>query len=350
MTTEELVSVIVPVYNIEDYLPRCLSCIEKQSYRNLEIILVDDGSTDGSGRICDEFAAKDSRVRVIHQPNTGCWAARNAGQDAATGEYLWFPDGDDYFHKDIIRVTVEVINRTNAAGDKYDVALFGYEQTSRFDSDSLDGGMFSVKEYSDSRELNQEELITNLFNRSLSYGLMWNKLFRKRIINEIRSNNYQRTQDWDFCFRAFLKVNTAIELDKTLYFWYQHSKSVTHRDDHHNLFTECRIRMIYQNFIDLPLVNKPYGKLLLFSLYKMIVSYEEELFGDEHRNEVIHQYRPVIQDTWHAYLQCREIPITERFSRLFMARFPFLSHSLMMFRRLVPRSSIWKKPPWAGGN
>ena len=156
MTTEELVSVIVPVYNIEDYLPRCLSCIEKQSYRNLEIILVDDGSTDGSGRICDEFAAKDSRVRVIHQPNTGCWAARNAGQDAATGEYLWFPDGDDYFHKDIIRVTVEVINRTNAAGDKYDVALFGYEQTSRFDSDSLDGGMFSVKEYSDSRELNHD--------------------------------------------------------------------------------------------------------------------------------------------------------------------------------------------------
>ena len=93
----ELVSVIVPVYNIEDYLPRCLACIEMQTYRNLEIILVDDGSTDGSGRICDEFAAKDSRVRVIHHPeNIGLWAARNTGQDAATGDYLWFPDGADY--------------------------------------------------------------------------------------------------------------------------------------------------------------------------------------------------------------------------------------------------------------
>ncbi len=115
---EELVSVIVPVYNIEAYLPHCLECIEAQTYKNLEIVLVDDGSTDGSGRICDEFAAKDPRARVIHQPNTGCWAASNAGQDAATGEYLWFPDGDDYFHKDIIRLMYEAINTVGKDGNK----------------------------------------------------------------------------------------------------------------------------------------------------------------------------------------------------------------------------------------
>ena len=83
MPIQPLVSVIVPVYNVEGYLPRCLSAISEQTYHNLEIILVDDGSTDGSGAICDEFAGNDSRARVIHQPNTGLWAARNAGHDVA---------------------------------------------------------------------------------------------------------------------------------------------------------------------------------------------------------------------------------------------------------------------------
>lgn len=85
----ELVSVIVPVYNIRDYLPRCLEAIASQTYRKLEIILVDDGSTDGSGRICEEYAARDSRAKVIHQENQGLLAARNTGQGAATGAYLF---------------------------------------------------------------------------------------------------------------------------------------------------------------------------------------------------------------------------------------------------------------------
>lgn len=85
----ELVSIIVPVYNIEEYLPRCLACIEMQTYWNLEIILVDDGSTDGSGKICDEFAVNEPRAHVIHHPeNRGAWAARNSGLDAAHGDYL----------------------------------------------------------------------------------------------------------------------------------------------------------------------------------------------------------------------------------------------------------------------
>ena len=123
---DDLISVIVPVYNIESYLPRCLDCIAMQTYRNLEIILVDDGSTDGSGRLCDEFASRDSRAKVIHQQNCGIWAARNAGQDAATGDYLWFPDGDDYFHQDILRVMYSSINQKD--GD-FGVAMVGYKET-----------------------------------------------------------------------------------------------------------------------------------------------------------------------------------------------------------------------------
>ena len=101
---EELISVIVPVYNIEGYLPRCLETIAAQSYQNLEIILVDDGSTDSSGQICDSFAEKDCRTIVIHQQNQGLWAARNTGQKIAKGDYLMFADGDDYMHLETLKI------------------------------------------------------------------------------------------------------------------------------------------------------------------------------------------------------------------------------------------------------
>ena len=92
----DLISVIVPVYKVEAYLDRCVQSIVDQTYRNLEIILVDDGSPDNSGAICDAWAAKDSRIRVIHKENAGAGAARNTGLDAATGEIVSMVDSDDY--------------------------------------------------------------------------------------------------------------------------------------------------------------------------------------------------------------------------------------------------------------
>lgn len=97
--TEPLVSVIVPVYNSEEYLPYCIKSILNQSFKNLEIILIDDGSKDISPQICDSFAEKDSRIKVIHQENGGIAKAQNAGLDAAQGEYIAFADNDDILNK-----------------------------------------------------------------------------------------------------------------------------------------------------------------------------------------------------------------------------------------------------------
>ena len=96
------ISVIVPVYNTEKYLRRCIDSILNQTYEALEVILVDDGSTDGSGAVCDEYAEKDARVRAIHQKNGGISAARNAGIDAASGQYIAFIDSDDYVTGDML--------------------------------------------------------------------------------------------------------------------------------------------------------------------------------------------------------------------------------------------------------
>ena len=95
------ISVIVPIYNTEKYLKRCFDSILSSTYENLEVILVDDGSPDNSGKICDEYAARDSRIRVIHKKNGGLSSARNAGLDIATGDYVTFVDSDDYIASDI---------------------------------------------------------------------------------------------------------------------------------------------------------------------------------------------------------------------------------------------------------
>ena len=95
MSDSPLISVIIPVYNVEKYLHRCLDSVIEQTYKNLEVILIDDGSTDHSGEICDDYAAKDVRIHVIHQENQGVSAARNKGLDNVKGEYITFVDSDD---------------------------------------------------------------------------------------------------------------------------------------------------------------------------------------------------------------------------------------------------------------
>ena len=98
-----LISVIIPVYNVEKYLRRCLDSVIAQTYQNLEIICVDDGSIDDSGKICDQYAVRDARIKVIHQENQGLSAARNRGLDAAEGEYIAFVDSDDYILEDMYK-------------------------------------------------------------------------------------------------------------------------------------------------------------------------------------------------------------------------------------------------------
>ena len=115
-----LISVIVPVYNVEPYLTACVESVLRQTYSNLEVILLDDGSTDGSGRLCDGFAQKDARVRAVHQQNSGVSAARNAGLDMAKGDYLYFLDGDDWALETMVEETVSIME---AGG--YDLCAWG---------------------------------------------------------------------------------------------------------------------------------------------------------------------------------------------------------------------------------
>lgn len=119
------ISIIIPIYNIRDYLSKCVESLSSQTYSNIEIILVDDGSTDSSGELCNQYAARDSRVRVIHKQNGGASSARNAGLDAVSGQYIMFLDGDDYLAPDALQRLAEIAVE---AGD-FDFVQFHYTET-----------------------------------------------------------------------------------------------------------------------------------------------------------------------------------------------------------------------------
>ncbi len=124
METTPLVSIIIPVYNVEEYLRECVDSVINQTYKNLEIILVDDGSTDSSGKICDEYAEKDKRINVIHQQNGGLSVARNTGFDASNGKYIYFLDSDDYIEINAIELLVSISEKENCDIVFFDAVSF----------------------------------------------------------------------------------------------------------------------------------------------------------------------------------------------------------------------------------
>jgi len=171
-----LISVIVPIYNVERYLPKCVDSILSQTYENLEIILVDDGSADSCGSICDEYAKKDSRVRVIHKQNGGLSDARNCGIEASSGEYLGFVDSDDYIAPDMYMTLYELSVRYGAgisACDKFDVTEGA---ASVCEDDTL------AKEFC----TDAEEAMRIVLDGRQNYAYAWNKLYKKEVFDGIR--------------------------------------------------------------------------------------------------------------------------------------------------------------------
>lgn len=217
MSIKLLISVIVPVYKVEPYLRKCVDSILAQTYTNLEVILIDDGSPDNCPAICDEYAVKDSRIKVIHQQNAGVSAARNAGLDAATGEYIGFVDSDDWIEPDMYEVMLcrMLEKRAEISGIVYCI------DTKDKEGKALRG--------TQDRVFNKEEII----NEALSFGrivqAMCGYLFSSELIKGIRfAKDISMAEDFLFCFTAFTKANTMVFTDYCAYHYFQRSGSAVH--------------------------------------------------------------------------------------------------------------------------
>lgn len=204
---EKLISIIVAVYNIEEYLPRCVDSILAQTYRNLEIILVDDGSSDASGRICDAYAGKDKRIQVIHKKNGGLSDARNAGMDMARGDYIGFVDGDDWIDKDMYRAMYKGCEANNAQ-----VAVCRYKQITKngiIDASTGNSVLLSKTEALEIYVCGDE--------RYLIYNSVWSKLFASKLVKDMRFPVGKNSEDIMFTTKAFCHMERCVYLDTAYY-------------------------------------------------------------------------------------------------------------------------------------
>lgn len=203
---KSLLSVIVPVYNTEIYLERCIDSIISQTYKNLEIILVDDGSTDRSGIICDEYKQKDERIRVVHQKNAGPSAARNCGLDIARGKYIGFVDSDDYIAADMY----ENLQRCMKAG--IDITCCGTISIRKSKS-------IVCCKMNRQRIFNTEEAIFELLKGDFISFAVWDKLFRKSVIGNSRFPQKRLCEDLPFTYQVIKKSKKVIHIGNTEYFY-----------------------------------------------------------------------------------------------------------------------------------
>lgn len=207
------VSVVVPVYNVAKYLRRCLDSLVRQTLRDIEIICVDDGSTDGSGVLLDEYAAKDARIRVVHQPNAGAGPARNAGLDLARGDYLFFCDPDDWCDRQMLAKMYARAKHLDA--DMVFVSHFECEG----DDDRVGGRRSLPRKLADlPQPFAAEDVATDIFQ--LFAHVPWNKLFRAVFVREngLRFQNLPRSNDAFFVEAAIASARRIGVIDRAYYY------------------------------------------------------------------------------------------------------------------------------------
>ena len=214
----DLISVIVPVYKVEKYLDKCVQSIVDQTYRNLEIILVDDGSPDNCPAMCDAWAEKDDRIRVIHKENGGLSDARNAGMAIATGEYIGFVDSDDWIFDDFVQHLYQAIRQTGAGIAACDIRTVS-------ENDTVNPVGPETPAY---RICTAEAAITDiLWNRSFR-ATACNKLYHCRYLKGEQYPAGRQHEDEFFTYRILAKAEKLVYVDLPLYCYLQRGGSIMH--------------------------------------------------------------------------------------------------------------------------
>ena len=214
---DELVSIIIPVYNAEKYLEECLESVVNQTYHNLEIILIDDGSTDKSGKICDEYAQKDSRIKVIHKQNEGISQARNIGIEMAKGEYIQFVDSDDYVDLDLVETAYSLARKNEA-----DIVCFSHYTVKESENEIIQESEDILKVLSP-----MEALKELLLDRKIR-NFPWEKLWKRKLFDGIVFPVGKPYEDIATCGKMFEKANKVVYYGCPKYYYRLRKGSISH--------------------------------------------------------------------------------------------------------------------------
>lgn len=247
-----LISVIVPVYNVEKYLNKCIKSILNQTYSNLEIILVDDGSTDSSNKICQDWAKIDKRIILIKQKNQGAGKARNTALDIATGDFIAFVDSDDYINEFMFEEMLNLVN------DDIDIVECDYVNVKNNYNFLKSDSNCSQKTYTN-LEAMKEHILESNFKQ-----VIWNKVYRKSTIGDVRFPENSKIDDEFFTYKVIGNANKLVHINKILYAYRQNPNSIMHTIDIASQYQALNAKIQRHEYI-----VKRFPELINLSNYKI---------------------------------------------------------------------------------
>lgn len=283
---KERISVIVPVYQVERYLVRCVESVRNQTYENLEIILVDDGSPDGCPAICDAYAQKDARIRVIHQPNGGLSDARNAGMALATGTYFCFIDSDDYVTLDYIESLYVLLKKQNA-----DISVVGCRTVFDEEADTEE----PWAEYPQYGYDTKDAIADMLSMEHISHEA-WGKLFKAELFDSVLFPVGELYEDLAVMYRLFLRASRVACSDRPLYRYFIREGSITQRSFDMQQYVEVRwieesMALVAERYPDLDQEIRGRRVWSYFKTLHRILSSKDRAKYRQQQDEMIHKIR-----------------------------------------------------------
>ncbi len=294
------ISVIVPVYNVENYLKACVDSILASTFTDFELILVDDGSTDSSGNICDEYAAYDPRVIVIHKENEGQAITRNRGLEKSSGEFISFVDADDVIASTMLLMLLDALVSNPDCDFSMGRAATIYDD-SRLDLDTVSGKAPTTVEYS------QKKYMSYLFRDNLfGYPVVWCKLYKREFIGDERFKSID-AEDIEWLTRLCVNMKKAVVVEQKLYGYRVRSNSITHDNGSINGAVVGRLNTYLMCLNDLPEQNTTYRSWCLLYTYKMMLNTRYKAHNTEFYPEVIsrnsHIYNQTVDELMHSELK-----------------------------------------------
>lgn len=312
----ELISVIVPVYNIEMVVERCIKSIVEQSYKNLEIILINDGSTDKSGDICDRWGKIDSRIKVIHKKNGGLSDARNFGLDVAGGSYISFIDGDDFIDKDMYKEMLNYLCVYNC-----DICICGMCKTEN-------GKEFVTRPYTYENEeftiFNSESAIKEILNDKIDVSSC-NKLYKKNIIGELRFPYGKTNEDFALIYKLFFFSKKIIIINKNYYKYIQRDSSITTAKFNEKQFDKYYNCIEMLNFVkfNIPQLVNDAEKYLWYQTFCLLKNlYVKSIFKDYKKYDI--ELRKLLRSDTNKIISCKIISFKEKLMYICISYFPKL--------------------------
>lgn len=251
---DELISVIIPIYNVEKYIYRCLESVINQTYTNLEIILVDDESPDNCPQICDEYKQKDNRVTVIHKKNGGLSDARNTGINKCKGRYITFVDSDDWLPLNAIEILYYNLIKENA-----DISSGNLKEIFKNTT------YVNTSEKSTTVTLNNEEAMQDLMYLHNLSNSASGKLYKKELFNHIKYPVGKLYEDLATTYRLFDISNKIVITDSIVYFYFQNSNSIMHKQ-----YTNKRLESYKFVCEELVFINDNYPKIIKSAIYRLV--------------------------------------------------------------------------------